>query len=578
MTERYSDPAWPPGTVRLQQLFSSDNAHKDARIILQPRPTDNPNDPLNWSKKQKILNYSLGCYYAMMVFAFVNATSPTWGPMGDELGFSSQTLTNTYAIGCATLSLGAPMLIPFALKYGSRPVYVLSSVAQFAISIWAARTMTAGDWWGVNALQCWLGALAEVLIQMTVADMFFVHQRGLMNTIYIWAYNVGSNLAVVAAGFITEGQGWRWVWYWCAIFFGVQFLMFFFGFEETKFAVPHVIEGRRGSIPDIAQVSDEKRRNDEKEASATPVTPTSDLEAAPSTDEEPTRNLSVVHINASIQRTPYWEKLSLLQTTSGPWSHFLRHSYQPFMILFSIPGVAFSSLSYGILVAFSTVMTTALSTYMLEPPYEFSASQIGLMSLAPFIGQTLGSIIVGPLSDYVALRLSKRNNGIYEPEFRFYCFLPFIPFQCGGAWYFANALADGRHWSHVAVAYGICNFGSAPLMSLSLTYMLDAYNGKFNFTVGIDDRARMLTYCQKSLEIHSLRLHSCETSSAPSSSLLCRLGLRPWAFRMSSTLSVLLAFLSCRGLESSSGKERCSGIGLRRFTVTMRRGSSKRGL
>ena len=148
------------------------------------------------------------------------------------------------------------------------------------------------------------------------------------------------------------------------------------------------------------------------------------------------------------------------------------------MILVSIPGVAFSSITYGILVAFGTVMTTALSTYMLVEPYDFSASQIGLMSLAPFIGSTLGSLIVGPLSDYVALRLSKRNGGIYEPEYRFYCFLPFIPFQCGGAWYFANALADGRHWSHVAVAYGICNFGTAPLQSLALTYMLDAYNGE----------------------------------------------------------------------------------------------------
>lgn len=122
----------------------------------------------------------------MMVFAFINATSPTWGPLGDELGFSSATLTNTYAIGCATLAMGAPMLIPFALKYGSRPVYVISSVAQFLISIWAAKTMTAADWWGVNSLQCWIGALAEVLIQMTIADVYFVHQRGRMNAIYIW--------------------------------------------------------------------------------------------------------------------------------------------------------------------------------------------------------------------------------------------------------------------------------------------------------------------------------------------------------------------------------------------------------
>lgn len=40
----FCDPAWPPGTVKLAQLLGNDN--KDAVIILQPRPTDNPNDPL----------------------------------------------------------------------------------------------------------------------------------------------------------------------------------------------------------------------------------------------------------------------------------------------------------------------------------------------------------------------------------------------------------------------------------------------------------------------------------------------------------------------------------------------------
>ena len=314
---------------------------------------------------------------------------------------------------------------------------------------------------------------------MTVADLFFVHQRGLMNTIYIWAYNVGSNLAVVASGFITDGFGWRWVWWFCAIFFGVQFLMFFFGFEETKNSVVSSLLGGRGmSLSGQGDIKNIRNEN-EKGMRAKSTTPTSDIEAGAINDDvDAARNLNVVHLDPNIPRKTYWQQLSLLKTTPGPWSHFLRHSYQPFMILVSIPGVAFSSITYGILVAFGTVMTTALSTLMITAPYDFSASQIGLMSLAPFIGSTLGSLIVGPLSDYVALRLSKRNGGIYEPEYRFYCFLPFIPFQCGGAWYFANALADGRHWSHVAVAYGICNFGTAPLQSLALTYMLDAYNGE----------------------------------------------------------------------------------------------------
>ena len=33
MTERYSDPAWPPGTVKLQEVISSDKAQKDAEEL-----------------------------------------------------------------------------------------------------------------------------------------------------------------------------------------------------------------------------------------------------------------------------------------------------------------------------------------------------------------------------------------------------------------------------------------------------------------------------------------------------------------------------------------------------------------
>lgn len=375
------------------------------------------------------------------------------------------------------------MLIPFALKYGSRPVYVISSIAQFAISIWAARTMTAGDWWGVNALQCWLGALAEVLIQMTIADVFFVHQRGLMNSIYIWISNVGGSLAVVAAGFITQNMGWRWVWWFCAILFGVQILMFVFGFEETKFTHVETLKGRQGSI---STSHENAITNDEKKALQDPDTPPKAVfpppthaNQTPPNDAETVRHLSTININPSLPRKTYRQKLNLLTTTEGPWSHFLRHSYQPFLILATIPGVLFCSLVYAILLAWSTVQTTAISVYMLDPPYNFNASQIGLMSLAAFIGSTIGSVIVGPVSDWFVLRMSRRNGGIYEPEMRFWVFLPFVPFQLAGAWWFAYALAGGASWQQVAVAYGMCNFGSAPLQSLALTYLLDAYNGEF---------------------------------------------------------------------------------------------------
>lgn len=342
---------------------------------------------------------------------------------------------NTYAIGCATLALGSFMLIPFALKYGLRPIYVLSSAAQMAIMIWAARTVTAGDWWGVNALQCWVGSLAETMVQMTVADVFFVHQRGMMNSIYIWASNFGSSLAPVAAGFVTASQGWRWVWWWMAIFFGVVLVAFIFGFEESKFDwTAAVIHGVPPS-PDVASIkSDAEGQADKQQPALDPE------KAAPSDlspDEEP---MTTVQIDPSIPRKTYWQRLSLATTTPGPFMLFARHAYQPFQILFTIPGVAYMSLVYAVLLAWSTVMSAALSTYMILPPYDFNSTQIGLMNLAPFIGNTLGSLICGPLSDWTILRLAKRNDGIYEPEMRLWVFVPFIPFQVAGAFWFGKNL------------------------------------------------------------------------------------------------------------------------------------------
>ncbi|PSS00967.1 major facilitator superfamily domain-containing protein [Coniella lustricola] len=461
------DPAWPPGTIQIERIHG-----QDADIILQPRPTSDPNDPLNWVKWRKYLNYGLATFYALLSFAQVNASTPTWGPMEDELGFSAVLMNDTYAIGCGMLALGSFMLIPFALKYGLRPIYIISSAAQMGIMIWAARTMTGGDWWGVNSLQCWVGSLSETMVQMTVADVFFVHQRGLMNSIYVWVSNLGSSLAPVAAGFITSSQGWRWVWWYMAIFFGILLIAFIFGFEESKFDWSKASLVRRPAPLEASTANDDLGGA----TAATQISsdPEKQAQATSSVDES---SLSMaVEIDSSIPRKTYWQMLSIATTTPGPMMVFARHAYQPFEILCTIPGVAYMSMVYAVLQAWQTVQVTAISTYMLDAPYNFDSTQIGLMNLAPFIGNTLGSLICGPLSDWLILRMAKKNNGIYEPEMRIWIFVPFIPFQIAGTFWFGYALQDGQSWLAIAWAWGLCGFGSAPILSIALTYMTDAYN------------------------------------------------------------------------------------------------------
>lgn len=476
--EDHDDPkAWPPGTVRIEALLGR---NQDKEIILQPRPSSDPNDPLNWPMWRKHWNFALTCYYSLMVFALVNAVTPTWGPMQDQLGFSLSILNDSYAIGCGTLAFGAFLLIPFALKYGRRPVYIFSTFIQFGISVWSARIFTVADLMLVNVFECLVGALAEVIVQMTVADVYFTHQRGKMNTIYVWISNAGGYLAPLAAGYVTISEGWRWVWWWIAIFLGLGGLVFIFTYEETKYSNPTMAGLDPNNLRDpLAEVERrqsvvQQEKTEESMTVAGDVTPDSqsrDEEAAETT----IRKMSVVHIDPMIPRKTYRERLAIFTPSHGDFSMFLRHSYQPVQILCTIPAVAYMSLVYGVMLAWSTVMTTTLSGWMILPPYNFTAAQIGLMSLPPFIGSTIGSLVCGPLSDWVILWLARRNKGIYEPEMRLWVMAPFLPFAPAGAFMFGIGLNNGASWPVLAVGYAICSFGTTPISSIALTYITDSY-------------------------------------------------------------------------------------------------------
>jgi MFS family permease len=102
----------------------------------------------------------------------ISAATPTWPAMMEELGFSIGLLNNGYATGSGALAVGAIMFIPFALKYGRRPMYLFSLVGQIAVMVWSAKMITAGDLIGTNLCNCLFGALAEVIVQMTVAGTY----------------------------------------------------------------------------------------------------------------------------------------------------------------------------------------------------------------------------------------------------------------------------------------------------------------------------------------------------------------------------------------------------------------------
>lgn len=387
---------WAPGTVALKDRTST-------KVNLFPIPTSDPDDPLNWSSIRKFTNYAIVCSYILWTFVQLDIGYTAWGPMIDELDTTVDILNAAAACNYAGLAVGCIFFMPFVHKYGRRPLYIFSNAVQLAGCIWQGLVYTTGDIVGASIVTGLGGAICETVVQITIADIFFVHQHATMNGWYLLVTAIGAFLGPVASGYVVDGQGWRWQWWYCVIFIGIQFVASIFLYEESKFVPKH---GVPSSSPRTVAVDKDTKNT------------TTDLSSVESSSA---RNITEVHVDPSIPRKTYRERMALITPTDSP---ILRHVYQPFIILFTFPAITYTAITFGTVLSCFAVLTTVQAIYLLEPPYNFSPSGVGLMNLPPFIGCFIGFFVGGWLNDKSIMVLAKRNQGIYEPEQRLWMALP----------------------------------------------------------------------------------------------------------------------------------------------------------
>ena len=85
------------------------------------------------------LNFSLVCYYTLMVFVALDIGTVIWAKINADLGLPFEISNISFGANMTGLAVGCLLFIPFALKYGRRPVYLLSIAVSLAKAIWQAR-------------------------------------------------------------------------------------------------------------------------------------------------------------------------------------------------------------------------------------------------------------------------------------------------------------------------------------------------------------------------------------------------------------------------------------------------------
>lgn len=83
---------------------------------------------------------------------------------------------------------------------------------------------------------------------------------------------------------------------------------------------------------------------------------------------------------------PLSKRLAIINKSDESIRH---HFYLPFKILFTFPAVAYANVTYGLQLAWFAVISSAASYFMLNPPYSFNSSSVGLFMLSALIGAIL---------------------------------------------------------------------------------------------------------------------------------------------------------------------------------------------
>lgn len=468
-----------PGTTHLVDLHRK---KKDAAdVVLIPTPSDDPNDPLNWSTRRKLMHV-----FCLVLYCFATGIPGTCiysiipdiaAAEGVHISVADLNAGTGYAF--LFLGLGCLVFQPLAMQFGKRPVYLFSTLACAMLNLWQPYITTNGQWIALKILAGLVTAPIEALPEASISDMFFEHQRATYMGIYACALFGSNYMAPLVAGFINENSanlavgGWRWVIFWSVIFCLMGFVFLFFFMEETNYDRRLRVKTDGNGEP-IAVITS-NGHPDEKSPGLVTVKSNSSSDDVMS---NAVGNQAVfIDEDEAVVYGPektFWQKLSL---TAGVKSQFLLWEYfkTPFYMA-RFPVVLWAGFLYGSSLFWYTVLNATEALVLGAEPYNFSSAMCGLAYLSPCIFVVIIYFYAGWTTDWLKLYFARKRGGISQAEDRLWALSVYTVLGPCALILWGVGASQGIHWFGVVFGLGLmaglCIIGCVN----AVTYVIDCYH------------------------------------------------------------------------------------------------------
>lgn len=349
--------------------------------------------------------------------------------------------------GVAILVLGFSnfVWVPLSTTFGRRPVSILSQLVCFGSAIWRAKATSYNSFLGASALNGFAAGPAETMQPAVIADMYFLHDRGKWNTLYFVIYFGSLMVGPIIAGPMSEEVGWRNFWWLYTAMIGLSIVMIIFMQPESLY---HRTHPQDLDSSEAASDSDKKAGEaDVKELGLTPV--------------------------ETAQRDPYLGRGTPSKAQFGffkpneRWAKTILLDFWVPWKLFAFPIVEFASFIVSWSASCFLTLNVTEAQVFAAPPYSFQPANVGYTNFAVLVGGIIGLVTSGPLSDWIAMRLTRKNNGVREPEMRLPTMIPYVLIMIIGN--FCAAWGYQDHWTWPAVV--VMAYGCAGIQVVSFFFV-----------------------------------------------------------------------------------------------------------
>jgi MFS family permease len=207
----------------------------------------------------------------------------------------------------------------------------------------------------VNILTGFGAAPVDSLVQISTTDLFFAHERGTRLSLFAFALGTGSYMGPVAAGYITESQGWRFCFWYLVIFFGIILLLQIFTQEESIFRRP---------LPEPEALQELNKDGSVKEGDFPGENP------KPLITKRNRRDTVTTVSTFPISAQTYWQRMAPIHTKNANPKKWWWLALFPFRLT-TFPAILWVGIMTGIQIMWLSLLSVTQSEIFSVPPYNF---------------------------------------------------------------------------------------------------------------------------------------------------------------------------------------------------------------